>query len=71
MNKDTMLIEEIAALASGIEDNKLAIASLLKMAIGVGCKSNKENCRNCPLTSYICREIHERAKILEGRVDCE
>ncbi|MBR5297037.1 MAG: hypothetical protein IKU29_04105 [Parabacteroides sp.] len=66
--KDGILLKEIQQLVDGFEDKRFAIASLLATTIDIGCsireKEGEKTCINCPLTSYVCREISDRANIL-------
>lgn len=64
--KDQILLEEICQLVDGFENKQIAIASLLKMSIALGCKykGDDKTCIGCPLTSYTCREIHERSNMI-------
>lgn len=66
--KDEMLLKEIQQLVDGFENKRFAIASLLATTIDIGCgvgeKEGEKKCANCPLTSYTCREISNRAKML-------
>ena len=61
-----MLLEKISQLVDGYENKQIAIASLLKMTIALGCKykGDDKTCIGCPLTSYTCREIHERSNMI-------
>lgn len=70
--KDQILLEEICQLVDGFENKQVAIASLLRMAIDLGCKykGDDKTCIDCPLTSYTCREIHERSNMILSDV-CE
>lgn len=63
MNKDELILEEIVNLVDGLENSNMAISLLLGLTIGVGCKFNK-SCADCPLTSYICRQIREKQLML-------
>lgn len=66
--KDEILLKEIRQLVDGFEDKRFAITSLLATTIDIGCgigeKDGEKKCVNCPLTSYVCREISNRAKML-------
>ena len=66
--KDEILLKEIQQLVDGFENKRFAIASLLATTIDIGCgvgeKEGEKKCANCPLTSYTCREISNRAKML-------
>ena len=66
--KDEILLKEIQQLVDGFENKRFAIASLLATTIDIGCgigeKEGEKKCVNCPLTSYVCREISNRAKML-------
>ena len=66
--KDEILLKEIQRLVDGFENKRFAIASLLATTIDIGCsvgeKESEKKCAICPLTSYTCREISNRAKML-------
>ena len=71
--KDEILLKEIQQLVDGFEDKRFAIASLLATTIDIGCsikeKEGEKTCINCPLTSYICREIHGQANMLLSDIE--
>ena len=68
-DKEQIVMNEIISLVDSFDD-KVAIATLLKLAISVGCKyqdnhnEEPERCVGCPLTSYVCRLIHTQANLL-------
>jgi hypothetical protein len=66
--KDALIVENISQLVDGFEDERVAIATLLAMAISLGCKYQKVHdngtCKGCPLTSYVCRGISGQSKLL-------
>lgn len=71
--KDEILLKEIQQLVDGFEDKRFAIASLLATTIDIGCsikeKEGEKTCINCPLTSYICREIRGQANMLLSDIE--
>lgn len=64
--KEQIILEEVSSLMDSFENKKHSMAAVLDMAVGIGCKlkAGDNNCIGCPLTSYLCREIHERIKDL-------
>lgn len=74
--KDKLMAEYIDQLIDGFEDKRYGMSALLKMVIKIGCDYNKsachEECKDCPLTSYLCRQMHTQSKLLleDNGEDC-
>lgn len=64
--KEQIILGEVTSLMDSFENKRHSMAAVLDMAVGIGCKfkANDNNCIECPLTSYLCREIRERIKDL-------
>ena len=62
--KDKLMAEYIDQLIDGFEDKRFGISALLKMTIKIGCEYSHDDCRDCPLTSYICRQMHTQSNLL-------
>ena len=68
--KEQLLLNEIITLIVGFDDKTHAIAALLELTIAIGCKyqeiynGESKKCVGCPLTSYICRDIHSHVNRL-------
>ena len=73
--REQLLFDEIVSISDGFDTPQHAIAALLEAALLVGCKykdsiGDKKTCIDCPVTSYLCRNMRERSVLLmEGDLD--
>lgn len=67
--REQLLFDEIKSISDGFDTPQHAIAALLETILLVGCKykdsiGDNKTCIDCPVTSYLCRNMRERSILL-------
>jgi hypothetical protein len=67
--REQLLFDEIKSISDGFDTPQHAITALMEATLLVGCKykdSTGDNitCIECPVTSYLCRNMRERSTLL-------
>lgn len=73
--REQLMFDEIKSISEGFDTPQHAIAALMEATLLVGCKykdsiGDNKTCIDCPITSYLCRNMRERSILLmEGDSD--
>lgn len=73
--REQLLFDEIKSISEGFDTPQHAIVALMEATLLVGCKykdsiGGNKTCIDCPVTSYLCRNMRERSILLmEGDSD--
>ena len=67
--REQLLFDEIKSISDGFDTPQHAIVALMEATLLVGCKykdsiNDSKTCIDCPVTSYLCRNMRERSILL-------
>ena len=68
-SREQLLFDEIKSISEGFDTPQHAVVALMEAALLVGCKykdsiNDNKTCIDCPVTSYLCRNMRERSILL-------